>query len=375
MNELSLKKRGKLDAFNAVVEEYLMLGHAELVPPEDLTKSSSQSFYLSMHGVVKESSTTTKLRAVFDASAKTSSGYSLNDTLLPGPSLYPKLTKIINQFRLNKIAMSGDISKMFREISLDKSEYDFHHFIHRDMSGKLQDYRMRRLTFGVTSSPYLASRVLLQLADDYERECPRAAKIIRSCFYVDDCLTGASTTEEAQELQQELVQIFKFGCMNLCKWRTNSTELLETIPVELRESKMELITAPSDQAKALGVHWNTELDTMHVTTPQVDMTSTATKRLVSSTVARIFDLMGWHAPAVIPAKIILQQLWKLKLGWDEKLPDDLQKQWSTWAKEINVLTDYSVPRHLGSPHGTIINRQIHGFGDASESAYGGVIYL
>ena len=105
------------------------------------------------------------------------------------------------------------------------------------------------------------------------------------------------------------------------------------------------------------------------------MTSTATKRLVSSTVARIFDLMGWHAPAVIPAKIILQQLWKLKLGWDEKLPDDLQKQWSTWAKEINVLTDYSVPRHLGSPHGTIINRQIHGFGDASESAYGGVIYL
>ena len=202
MNELSLKKRGKLDAFNAVVEEYLMLGHAELVPPEDLAKSSSQSFYLPMHGVVKESSSTTKLRAVFDASAKTSSGYSLNNTLLPGPSLYRKLAKIINQFGLNEIAMSGDISKMFREISLDKFEYEFHRFIHRDMSGKLQDYRMRGLTFGVTSSPYLASRVLLQLADDYERECPRAAKIIQSCFYLDDCLTEASTIEEAQELQQ-----------------------------------------------------------------------------------------------------------------------------------------------------------------------------
>ena len=89
MNELSLKKLGKMDAFNAVVEEYLMLGHAELVRPEDLTKLSSQSFYLPMHGVVKESSTTTKLRAVFDASAKTSSGYSLNDTLLPGPHYIP----------------------------------------------------------------------------------------------------------------------------------------------------------------------------------------------------------------------------------------------------------------------------------------------
>ena len=190
-----------------------------------------------MHGLGKESSTTTKLRVVFDASAKTSTGYSLNDILLPGPSLYPKLTKMINQFRLNKIGMSGDISKMFREISLDKSEYDFHRFIHRGTSGELHDYRMCRLTFGVTSSPYLASQVLLQLADDYESECPRASKIIRSCFYVDDCLTGASTIEEAQELQQELVEIFKFRCMNLRKWRTNSKELLETIPIDLRETK------------------------------------------------------------------------------------------------------------------------------------------
>ena len=139
-NERSLKKQGRLNAFNAVVEEYLTLGHAELVPSEDLTKSPSESYYLPMHGVVKESSTTTNLRVVFDASAKTSTGYSLNDILLPGPSLYPKLTKMINQFRLNKIGMSGDISKMFREISLDKSEYDFHCFIHRGASGELHDY-------------------------------------------------------------------------------------------------------------------------------------------------------------------------------------------------------------------------------------------
>ena len=235
---------------------------------------------------------------------------------------------------------------------------------------------MCRLTFGVTSSPYLASQVLLQLADDYESKCPRASKIIRSCFYVDDCLTGTSTIEEAQELQRELVEIFKFGCMNLRKWRTNSKELLKTIPIDLRETKkVEITTAPSDQAKALGVHCDTEMDTMHVSTSQVDVLSTATKRQVASTVARIFDLIGWYAPAMIPAKIILQQLWKLRLNWDEKPPDDLQEQWSVWAKEINVLTDYSVPRHLGSPYGMVIDRQLHGFGDASELAYGGVIYL
>ena len=111
-SELTIVKG--LNVFNAIVEEYLTLGHAELVPSEDLTKSPSESYYLPMHGVVKELSTTTKLRVVLDASA----GYSLNDILLPGPSL---LTKMIDQFRLNKIGMSGDISKMFREISLDKT--------------------------------------------------------------------------------------------------------------------------------------------------------------------------------------------------------------------------------------------------------------
>ena len=79
-----------------------------------------------MHGVTKESSTTTKLRIVYDASAKTSTGVSLNDTLLPGPSMYPLLTTTLTQFRTHKIGMSSDISKMFREIGLQPEEYDFH---------------------------------------------------------------------------------------------------------------------------------------------------------------------------------------------------------------------------------------------------------
>ncbi len=107
-----------------------------------------------MHGVVKESSTTTKLRVVFDASAATTTGHSLNSTLLPGPSLYPKLTTMINQFRMNEIGMSGNISNMFPEVSLDESEYDYHRFIHREETGELRDFRMMKLTFGVTSSPY-----------------------------------------------------------------------------------------------------------------------------------------------------------------------------------------------------------------------------
>ena len=85
-NEKSLRKRGKLQSFCEVIQEYFTLGHAEHVPTTDL---KLPCYYMPVHAVVKEGSTTTKLRAVFDASARTPTGVSLNDQLLPGPNLYP----------------------------------------------------------------------------------------------------------------------------------------------------------------------------------------------------------------------------------------------------------------------------------------------
>ena len=81
------------------------------MPAADLEKPPNETFYLPMFGVVKESSMSTKLRVVYDASAKSSTGSSLNDTLLPGPNLYPLLTAVILQFRAPRFAMSADISK------------------------------------------------------------------------------------------------------------------------------------------------------------------------------------------------------------------------------------------------------------------------
>ena len=87
--------------------------------PLRLKKPPNDSYYnLPMHGVFKETSSTTKLRVVFDASAKSSNGVSLNDILEPRPSLYPLLSTVINRFRLLLVGLSADISKMFREIGL-----------------------------------------------------------------------------------------------------------------------------------------------------------------------------------------------------------------------------------------------------------------
>ncbi|XP_065080769.1 uncharacterized protein LOC135703448 [Ochlerotatus camptorhynchus] len=65
------------------MEEYLSMGHMKKVREEDLSESAC--YFLPHHAVLKPDSTTTKLRVVFDASCKTTSGFSLNDGLMVGP--------------------------------------------------------------------------------------------------------------------------------------------------------------------------------------------------------------------------------------------------------------------------------------------------
>ena len=375
-NERSLKRRGAWKQFHEVVAEYGKLGHAELVPAKDMGKQPANSYYMPMHGVVKSSSTTTKLRAVCDASAKTSTGVSLNETLLPGPTLYPLLTTVINRFRLPLVGMSADISKMFREVGLQEGDVDFHRFLLRDDDGEIRDWRMTRLTFGVTTSPFLATQVLRQLAHDHREEFPLAARIIESSFYVDDCFTGAETIQQAKQIRKELNGLLRKGCMTLRKWRSNSPQLLETIPEDLREmSDLQITTAPQECQKALGLHWSTSSDSLHVTTPDVDTERAASKRYVASTVAKIFDVLGWFSPATLAAKILLQETWTLKLGWDDLLPEGLQTRWKAWAKDLPAITAHPVRRHLGAVDKEVVTRQLHGFSDASTLAYGGVVYL
>ena len=203
-NEHALKRKDRWNSFNQGVAEYLQMGHAEKVPVQAMGRPVSSVYYLPMHGVLKEASSTTKLRIVFDASAKSTSGNSLNDILLSGLSLYPLLPTIVNRFRLHKIGMSGDISKMFREVCLHPEDFDLHQFLHREDSGEIIDCRMKRLTF---ASAYLASQVLRQLVSDYSDEFPTAAALIEQAFYIDDCLTGADTLQEACHIREELNQL------------------------------------------------------------------------------------------------------------------------------------------------------------------------
>ena len=76
------------------------------------------------HVVYKSSSSTTKIRAVFDASANSNSGVSLNDTLLVGPTVHPPLLNVLLRFRAHRVALTADVSKMYRAIQLVQPDRD-----------------------------------------------------------------------------------------------------------------------------------------------------------------------------------------------------------------------------------------------------------
>jgi len=118
--------------------------------------------------------------------------------------------------------------------------------------------------------------------------------------------------QEAVTIWQFLIEMLSKGSMNLRKWMSNCPELKSTISEGLLEKEsVKPITAPESCHKALGVHWDTASDTLHVATPELQVTDSPTKRQVMSDIARTFDALGWFSQVTIALKILLQRIWHL----------------------------------------------------------------
>ncbi|XP_064488403.1 uncharacterized protein LOC135400501 [Ornithodoros turicata] len=91
--------------------------------------------------------------------------------------------------------------------------------------------------------------------------------------------------------------------------------------------------------------------------------------------ARIFDPLGMLAPFTIRGKAIFQELWKLKVGWDDALPAQSQVSWSHWGSELSHLQEVQLPRYYeANGVAGVRHVEIHIFCDDSPTAYGAVAY-
>lgn len=98
-----------------------------------------------------------------------------------------------------------------------------------------------------------------------------------------------------------------------------------------------------------------------------------TKRLALSSLAKIFDPLGWLTPVTITAKLFIQHLWKQQMEWDLPLEESLGVEWRKFKQNLHALKNVKIPRwYQIRPSSTV---QLHGFADASEKAYAAVVYL
>ena len=266
---------------------------------------------------------------------------------------------------------------MYREVQLAETDRHLHRFLWRPTPTEdVRDYQMNRVTFGVSSSPHLAVRTLQQTALDHGTLSPTASWHVHASFYVDDLLAGADSPEEAIELHKELRSMLAKGGFDLRKWRSSSQEVLAEIEPQLLEKvpTQDLVDKHSSAyPKALGVVWNSSQDTMS-TSVNLPTAYSSTKRGIISDVAKTFDILGWLAPTILQMKVMYQQLWEEKLGWDDPVPNHYQARHKVWRDQLKLLAEIQLPRCYFTSEPTL-SIDLHGFSDASEAAYAAVVYV
>jgi len=288
-------------AYRSFIDDYLSLGHMRVA-------DKPGKYFIPHHAVVKRVNGNMKIRVVFDASAKSSTGFSLNDCLATGPKLQSDITDILLRSCFHKYMFIADIEKMYRQIRVQDDDCVYQHILWRNSpSDEVQEFELCTVTYGVNAAPFLAIRCLHQLDLENGSEFPLAKNLLVTSTYVDDIVAGADLEEEALELQHQVISLLCKGDFNLKKWASNFEALLKDICIEDRAMDAPFELKDDQSVKVLGLHWGTTSDVLgyHININNVN----PTKRSILSTIARLYDPVGALGPVVFWAKCIMQELW------------------------------------------------------------------
>ena len=319
--------------YHAIMQEQLRQGIIEKVQAGETTDTVH---YLSHHAVIRRDKQTTKLRIVYDASAR-DKGLSLNDCLFSGPKFDQSILDILLRFRMYSIALVADVEKAFLMVSVRAEDCNALRFLWVDDVEKsppaIQEMRFTRVVFGVSSSPFLLNATISHHLNKYRDEHPESVEKLLNSLYVDDVTCGANTEDEAYQLFTVSNRIFAEGGFNLRKFVTNSLSLQQKMMAKGQSPGHAVATAAnnshhvveenatytsslfndemSDCQKILGVSWNPVADRL-----VFDLRETAdslrtlkpTKRNVVGFSSKFYDPLGFLSPVIITLKIFFQEL-------------------------------------------------------------------
>ena len=340
------------------------------------TLAKGREFYIPHKEVVRESAQTTKLRVVYDASARADPTCpSLNDCLYSGPPLQNHLWDVLVRQRAYPVALTGDIKKAFLQIRIKEEDRDSLRFHWRtNGQAQIETLRFTRALFGLGPSPFLLNGVLGAHLDAWEERRPDIVAELRDGLYVDDLLTGGNTVDQASAIKQGAIEVLGDATFELHKWASNvpqleNPEASKNSEEDQSAAKQQLAVKPTE-TKLLGHTWEKEKDILNV---EFDRSAKATtKREVLSKLARIYDPLSLTSPLTLQGKLLYRDIIDTKVPWDTKLQGEIEDKWKKWEQ--------SLPTRVGVPRSIVLHRErvtsmtLHGFGDASQKGVSAAVY-
>ena len=333
-----LKNPDVMKAYDEVIDQYLDKGYIRKVPVS--VKQPDSKWYLPHFAIFKPNKATTKIRIVFDASAKYE-GTSLNDMIHSGPKLQRELFDVLLRFRCHPVAVVCDIAEMYLRIQIPEADSVYHRFLWRrcDQDRDPEEYEFSRVVFGKTSSPFQAQFVIQKHAQLYRSEYPMASETALKSTYMDDSIDSVQDDEKGIQLYHHLAALLNKAGMHARKWLSNSPEVLSAIPVEDRASEIDLDNGELPTVKTLGILWRAKENIFSFHSSPPEENQIITKRSFLRTIASLFDPLAFLAPFIVRAKVVLPEIWRQGFDWDYELDGEVKSNIQSWYSELHELSN------------------------------------
>ena len=236
-----------------------------------------------------------------------------------GPDLLNNLVSTIIRFHLGKCAVSGDIEQMFHQINVSpKDRNALRLFWRENNNGVVSDYKMNVHLFGKNDSLCVANFALKKAgADKKDIIHPSVVTSIDQDFYMDDFLKSDNSEEHLTRITKTVISVLKESRFRLTKFVSNNQHILNQLP-ETEVLHKKAVAEQHNRVsthKALRILWNVKTDLL----------------------CSILDHLGIVSLCLIEPKLIIQELWKRKVDWDEELPSDLKYRFQEWRSQLRYI--------------------------------------
>ena len=232
-----LKEPELVKEYDQIIEEQKNHGIVERIPEEEQKEKEGENVhYLPHHAVIRRDRETTKLRIVYDGSARPAErAHSLNDCLETGPNFTPQLFDTLVKFRWHRIGLTADIEKAFLMVGIRETDRDMLRFLWlkdpNDPNSEIAHFRFTRLVFGLRPSPAILASTIRHHLDALlsEEFKPEFIEALKNSLYVDDLVTGEENEAKTMDLYMKSKSVMQRGGFNLRKWKTNSKVVQDAI--------------------------------------------------------------------------------------------------------------------------------------------------